>query len=71
MLLSGGGCKQETASRSADLEAQARKMAQELAEFKAESTELKNQALTIRRLEERTRNLEAQLEDKVLCPPRL
>lgn len=46
-------------------------MAQELAEFKAESTELKNQDLTIRRLEERNRNLEAQLEDKVLVLLRL
>eukprot|EP00884_Botryococcus_braunii_P002856 jgi/Botrbrau1/12571/Bobra.0169s0105.1 len=54
----------ETASRSADLEAQVRKMAQELAEFKAESSQLKNQDLTIRRLEERARVLEAQLEDK-------
>lgn len=43
-------------------------MAQELAEYKAESTELKNQEGTIRRLEERVRNLEAQLQERVSFP---
>lgn len=38
---------------------------QELAEYKQESTELKNQEFTIRRLEERARELEAQLVEKV------
>lgn len=40
-------------------------MAQELAEYKAESKELKNQDGTIRRLEERVRSLEAHLQEKV------
>ena len=38
--------------------------AQELAEFRQESTELKNQGVTIRRLEERARELEAALAEK-------
>ena len=54
----------ETASRATDLEAQCRKMSQELAEYKAESTQIKNQDLTIRKLEEKIRNLEAHLEEK-------
>jgi len=37
---------------------------QELAEFRQESTELKNQGVTIRRLEERARELEAALAEK-------
>ncbi|KAK9803913.1 hypothetical protein WJX72_004650 [[Myrmecia] bisecta] len=53
-----------TASRAAELEAQTRKMAQELAEYKSESNQLKNQDLTIRKLEERIRSLDAQLEEK-------
>ena len=53
------------ASHSAELEAQVRKLAQELAEYKAESKELKNQDGTIRRLEERVRGLEAQNQEKV------
>ena len=40
-------------------------MAAELADFKAESKQLRNQELTMRRLEERVRSLEAQLEAKV------
>ena len=43
-------------------------MAAELADFKAESKQLRNQELTMRRLEERARNLEAQLEAKVRRP---
>lgn len=54
----------ETASRLTDLEAQNRKVNQELAEYKAESKQIKNQDLTIRRLEEKVRSLEAQLEEK-------
>ncbi|PSC73915.1 Transcription factor CCAAT displacement CDP1 [Micractinium conductrix] len=54
----------ELASRAAQLEAEAAKMAQELGEYKAESQELKNQDFTIRKLEERARDLEAQLEEK-------
>ena len=53
------------ASHSAELEAHVRKLAQELAEYKAESKELKNQDGTIRRLEERVRGLEAQNQEKV------
>lgn len=56
---------QEGASRMAELEAQTRKMAQELAEYKSESTELRNQDHTVRRLEERVRSLEAELGEKV------
>ena len=56
---------QEGASRMAELEAQTRKMAQELAEYTAESTELRNQDHTVRRLEERVRSLEAELQEKV------
>ena len=56
---------QEAGARAAEMEAAATKMAGELAEYKAESKELHNQEHTIRRLEDRTRSLEAQLEDKV------
>jgi homeobox protein cut-like len=54
----------EHASRIADLEAQAAKMAGELGEYKAESKELKNQDLTIRKLEEKVRGLEAAVEER-------
>lgn len=47
------------------MEAAAAKLAGELAEYKAESRELRNQEHTIRRLEERARTLEAQLDEKV------
>lgn len=56
---------QEMASRSSELEALVCKQSQELAEYKAESKELKNQDGTIRRLEERVRSLEAQVQEKV------
>ena len=59
---------QEVGARAAEMEAAATKMAGELAEYKAESKELHNQEHTIRRLEDKTRSLEAQLEDKVPCP---
>ena len=52
----------------AELEAQTRKMAQELAEYKSESTELRNQDHTVRRLEERVRSLEAELQEKACSP---
>lgn len=64
-LLSAGHDLQEVASHTSELEAQVRKLAQELSEYKAESKELKNQDGTIRRLEERIRSLEAQLQEKV------
>lgn len=56
---------QESAARLAEVEAVATRSARELAEYKAESSQLKNQDLTIRRLEERARQLEAQLLEKV------
>ncbi|KAL8463647.1 hypothetical protein ACS0TY_033562 [Phlomoides rotata] len=48
-----------------ELESENRKMKIELEEFRTESTHLKNQQATIRRLEERTRQLEQQMEEKV------
>ncbi|KAL8228556.1 hypothetical protein R6Q57_016140 [Mikania cordata] len=48
-----------------DLESENRKMKVELEEFRTEATHLKNQQATIRRLEERTRQLEQQMEEKV------
>jgi homeobox protein cut-like len=54
----------ETASKATDLEAQLRKVSQELAEYKAESTQIKNQDLTIRKLEEKVRALEAHADEK-------
>ncbi len=56
----------ETASRVADLEAQNKKLSAELAEFEAEAASIKNQDLTIRRLEDKARQLEAALEEKGL-----
>ena len=50
------------------MEAAATKMAGELAEYKAESRELRNQEHTIRRLEDKARSLAAQLDDKVILP---
>jgi septation ring formation regulator EzrA len=47
------------------LEAVAAKLAGELAEYKAESKELRNQEHTIRKLEDRVRSLDSQLEEKV------
>ncbi|GLC41611.1 hypothetical protein PLESTF_000273100 [Pleodorina starrii] len=54
----------EHASRATDLEAQCKKMATELAEYKAESAQIKNQDLTVRKLEEKVRALEAHVEEK-------
>ena len=48
------------------MSAQVQKMAQELAEYKAESTELRNQDGTIKRLEEKVRSLEAAGAEKVI-----
>ncbi|EFJ48484.1 hypothetical protein VOLCADRAFT_47269, partial [Volvox carteri f. nagariensis] len=48
----------EHATRATDLEAQCKKMATELAEYKAESAQIKNQDLTVRKLEEKVRALE-------------
>lgn len=52
------------ASRVAELEAAAVKSARDLAEFKTESEGLRNQDLTIRRLEDKVRTLEAALGER-------
>ncbi|KAL6768847.1 UBQ4 [Auxenochlorella protothecoides x Auxenochlorella symbiontica] len=54
----------ELASKCTAAEARANRLAQELAEYKEESSALRNQDLTIRRLEEKVRSLEAQVEEK-------
>ncbi|XP_004512864.1 protein CASP [Cicer arietinum] len=48
-----------------EVESENRKMKVELEEFRTEATHLKNQQATIRRLEERSRQLEQQMEEKV------
>ncbi|KAK1278472.1 Protein CASP [Acorus gramineus] len=48
-----------------ELESDNRKMKLELDEFRTEAAHLKNQQATIRRLEERNRQLEQQMEEKV------
>ncbi|GAQ87720.1 Transcription factor/CCAAT displacement protein CDP1 [Klebsormidium nitens] len=55
----------ETAARVAELEAENRRFRQELEEYRAEASNLKNQQVTVRRLEERNRQLEQQMEEKV------
>lgn len=57
---------QDAASRVAELEGTNRRVLQELADFKAESKELRNQDLTIKRLEAQLAQLKAQLQNKVL-----
>lgn len=49
-----------------EVESENRKMKVELEEFRTESTHLKNQQATIRRLEERTRQLEQQVSIMVV-----
>lgn len=56
---------QESASRIAELEANNGRVLQELADFKAESKELRNQDLTIKRMEAQLGQLKAQLQNKV------
>ncbi len=56
---------QDASARVAEVEGAAERASRELAEYKAESAELRNQDLTIRRLEERVRGLEADLQEKV------
>lgn len=51
---------QEKDSKLSELEFENRKMKVELEEFRMEATHLKNQQATIRRLEERCRQLEQQ-----------
>lgn len=48
-----------------ELEAENRKMKVELEEFRTEATHLKNQQATIRRLEERNRQLEQQVSTQL------
>lgn len=48
-----------------ELEAENRKMKVELEEFRTEATHLKNQQATIRRLEERNRQLEQQVSTEL------
>ncbi|KAG6546451.1 hypothetical protein Mapa_011999 [Marchantia paleacea] len=55
----------ELATKFAELEIENRKMKQELEEFRTEAAHLKNQQATVRRLEERNRLLEQQMEEKV------
>lgn len=55
----------EQEQRQSELESENRKMKLELDEFRTEATHLKNQQATIRRLEERNRQLEQQMEEKV------
>lgn len=54
----------EMTARVGELEDKIRKQAQELAEYSAESEEIKNQDATIRRLEEKIRSLEQQVQSK-------
>uniref|UniRef100_A0A7S3QQW6 Cux N-terminal domain-containing protein n=1 Tax=Dunaliella tertiolecta TaxID=3047 RepID=A0A7S3QQW6_DUNTE len=54
----------ETASRVAELELENRKLSTSLHEYQTESTVLKNQDGTIRKLEEKVRMLEATLEER-------
>ena len=56
---------QESAFRITELEANNNRVLQELAEFKAESKELRNQDLTIKRMEAQLGQLKAQLQNKV------
>lgn len=57
---------QEKDLKILEVESENRKMKVELEEFRTEATHLKNQQATIRRLEERTRQLEQQVTD-YLC----
>lgn len=52
---------QEQDMKLSELESENRKMKVELEEFRTEATHLKNQQATIRRLEERNRQLEQQV----------
>ncbi len=56
-------CIQEQDLKLSELESENRKMKVELEEFRTEATHLKNQQATIRRLEERNRQLELQVSN--------
>ncbi|XP_078441151.1 protein CASP [Wolffia australiana] len=51
--------------RASELDSENRKMKLELEEYRTEATHLRNQQATIRRLEDRNRQLEQQMEEKV------
>ena len=53
----------------AELEVSNKRALQELADFKAESKELKNQDLTVKRMEAQIGQLKAQLQNKVSFLP--
>lgn len=55
----------ELATRLAEIESENWKMKQELEEYRSEAAHLRNQQATVRRLEERNRLLEQQMEEKV------
>ncbi|KAJ7538419.1 hypothetical protein O6H91_11G047000 [Diphasiastrum complanatum] len=55
----------DSAAKVVELESENRKMKHELEEFRTEAAHLKNQQATLRRLEERNRQLELQMEEKV------
>eukprot|EP01026_Neomeris_dumetosa_P068501 TRINITY_DN670_c0_g2_i2.p1 TRINITY_DN670_c0_g2~~TRINITY_DN670_c0_g2_i2.p1 ORF type:complete len:683 (-),score=134.99 TRINITY_DN670_c0_g2_i2:879-2882(-) len=54
----------QSATSLTDLEATCRKQAQELAEFRAESKHIKNQDLTIRKLEEKVKQLMDEIAER-------
>jgi len=56
---------QDSTARIAELEATNKRVVQELADFKTESKELRNQDLTIKRLEAQLGQMKAQLQNKV------
>lgn len=60
---------QEHKSKLAELESSNAKISHDLAEFKAESKGLKNQDLTIKRLEAQLAQMKAQLQSKVCFTP--
>jgi Tfp pilus assembly protein PilO len=61
---------QDEDQKLSELETENRKMKLELEEYRAEAAHLKNQQATIRRLEERNRQLEQQVcSVKLLCDP--
>lgn len=56
---------QDSSARIAELTAANKRVLQELADFKAESKELRNQDLTIKRMEAQLGQMKAQLQNKV------
>ncbi len=56
---------QDSTARIGELESTNKRVVQELADFKAESKELRNQDLTIKRLEAQLGQMKAQLQNKV------